>query len=376
VVVVDDLPDDRAADVLAHRLVEDTSVPVPFDGAGIRSSSSAGYTLVEPAVSPDEVLRRADVALYRSKSHGRRCASVYRPDEDTSLIDELDLEAELHRAVRSGEFTLAYQPIVELDTGLVVSAEALLRWQHPERGTLTPDVFLDAAIDAGLLGAIGAESLRRACHDFAGLEPPAGHAAPSVAVNLSSSELADRRAVARVAQALAESGLPPGRLTVEITEDVIIDDAVRAVIDQLAGLGVHLAIDDFGTGNSSLRQLGAYPANKLKIDRSFVERLEHDERARAVTSAIVRLAGHLGLVTVAEGVETEGQARLLAGMGCERAQGWLFAAAMPLDELVEWCGARTPVPYRDRRATTSSASSMSRASSSATVGRSSMAPTT
>jgi diguanylate cyclase (GGDEF)-like protein len=376
VVVVEDLASPGAAASLGQQLVDDTSLPVSLDGAGIRSSTSVGLNVVDEHTPADEVLRRADVALYGAKGLGRRCVSVYRPADDTGRDVELDLEPELRRAVRADEFVLAYQPIVELESGEAVSVEALLRWQHPTRGLLGPDVFLDAAIDTGLLGSIGATSLRRACADFAAVTDALGGRPPSVAVNLSSSELADRRVVSRVSRALDESGLAPQRLTLEITEDVIVDDTVRATIDELSALDVHLAIDDFGTGNSSLRQLGAYPADVLKIDRSFVERLEHDERARAVTSAIVRLAGNLGLTTLAEGVETEGQARLLAGMGCDRAQGWLFSAALPLDELVEWWTGRTPVGYRDRRASVASASSMMRVSSSATGGRSSIAPTT
>jgi diguanylate cyclase (GGDEF)-like protein len=374
VVVVDDLVGPRRAEQLGRELVDDTGQTMTLDGARIRSSTSLGLTLVEPGTTPEEVLRRADVALYHAKSLGRRCAAAYDAAEDTSMDVALDLGPDLQRAVRADEFELWYQPIVELDTGRAVSVEALLRWQHPVRGVLTPDVFLAAAIDAGLLGAIGATSLRRACRDFATSFP--GEDGPSVAVNLSSSELADRRAVSRVSLALAESGLPPQRLTLEITEDVIIDDTVRSVTERLSALGVHLAIDDFGTGNSSLRQLGAYPADVLKIDRSFVRHLEQDERARAVTAAIVRLAGQMGLVTLAEGVETEGQARLLAGMGCARAQGWLFARAMPLEELTRWWGEHTPVAYRDRRASAASASPMMRSSSSATGGRSSIAPTT
>jgi diguanylate cyclase (GGDEF)-like protein len=376
VVVLEDLTSAEHAERLGQQLVDDTSRPVDVEGAGVRSSTSVGLNIVDADTPADEVLRRADVALYGAKKLGRRCVSVYRPGDDTGRDVELDLEPELRRAVRTGEFVLAYQPIVELETGEAVSVEALLRWQHPTRGLLGPDAFLDATIDAGLLGAIGATSLRKACADFAAVTEALGGRPPSVAVNLSSSELADRRVVSRVALALDESGLAPQRLTLEITEDVIIDDAVRATIDRLSALGVHLAIDDFGTGNSSLRQLGAYPADVLKIDRSFVERLEHDERARAVTSAIVRLAGNLGLVTLAEGVETKGQARLLAAMGCDRAQGWLFSRALPLDELVEWWTGRTPTGYRDRRKSVASASSMMRASNSATGGRSSIAPTT
>jgi EAL domain-containing protein (putative c-di-GMP-specific phosphodiesterase class I) len=345
--------------------------PVALEGHQVRSSASVGLALGEPGTTAEELLRRADVALYRAKALGRRCVAVYDPVTDGGKDDRMDLEPDLRRGVASGEFVLHYQPIVELRTGEMVSVESLLRWQHPERGLLAPVSFLDAAISSGVLGAIGETSLRTACTDFATLcvpdgGPPGQLRPPSVAVNLSSSELADRRVVERVAAALADSALMPRRLTLEITEDVIVDEAVRATIDQLCELGVHLAIDDFGTGNSSLRQLGAYPADVLKIDKSFVDRLEHDVRARAITRSIIRLAANLGLTTLAEGVETEGQAELLARMGCDRAQGWLFAAAMPFDELVAWWRHRAATGcrgYGDSRDNVASASSMIRSSS-------------
>jgi diguanylate cyclase (GGDEF)-like protein len=378
VVVVEGLASPSAADELGRTMVTDTGRPVALEGHQVSASASVGVAMIDAATRPEEVLRRADVALYRAKGMGRNCMAGYREQDDSGLHDDLDLEGELRRAVQRDELTLHYQPIIDLHSGMVVSVESLLRWQHPTRGLLFPGSFLEQAISAGLLGSIGAASLRLACRDFTSVPP--GHSVPqppSVAVNLSSSELTDRRVVERVTTALTESGLPPGRLTLEITEDVIVDDAMRATIDSLRALGVHLAIDDFGTGNSSLRQLGSYPADVLKIDRSFVERLEDDPRAVAITTAIVRLARNLGLVTVAEGVETEGQARVLARIGCDRAQGWLYARAMPFDELVTWCGDNCPVErYRDSRDSVASASSMMRASSSATGGRSSIAPTT
>jgi EAL domain-containing protein (putative c-di-GMP-specific phosphodiesterase class I) len=344
----------------------------------VRSSASVGLTLADRSTTPDELLRQADVALYRAKALGRSCLATYSVDEDRGLDADLDLEPELRRAVDRDEFTLHYQPIIDLQTGQVVSVEALLRWEHPRRGHLGPAAFLDQAISSGLLGAIGESSLRTACADFASIDATdVGHALPSVAVNLSSSELADRRVVARVAAALADSGLAPRRLTLEITEDVIIDESVRSTIDELRALGVYLAIDDFGTGNSSLRQLGAYPAAVLKVDKSFVDRIEVDGSARAITAAIIRMSRNLGLTTVAEGVETPGQAELLAGMGCDRIQGWLISKALPFEELTGWCVTNCPIgPYRDSRESVSSASSMMRASSSATGGRSSIAPTT
>ncbi len=371
VVVVDTLGSARDAEELARRIVEDACVPIEVDGHQIRPSCSIGLATVTGDEQPEELLRRADVALYQAKSRGRQCVAVYSRSEDHALEAGLDLEPELRRAVDNGEFILHYQPIVELRSGRVVGAESLLRWEHPRRGLLGPAEFLDQCIAAGLLGAIGAASLRRVCAETAPTT------LGSVSVNLSSSELADRRVVHRVASAIHDAGLAPTRLTLEITEDVIIDDTVRATIDTLCALGVHLAIDDFGTGNSSLRQLGAYPAGVLKIDRSFVEQLQLDERARAITAAIVRLAHSFGLVTVAEGVETREQAELLTDMGCDRAQGWLFARAMPLDELEAWCAAYTPAGRSPQsRPSTESASSMIRASSSDTGGRSVIAPTT
>lgn len=378
VVVVEGLASPRAADELGRTMVADTARPVALEGHQVSASASVGVAMIDTSTRPEEILRRADVALYRAKAMGRHCVAGYREQDDTGLHDDLDLEGELRRAVERDELTLHYQPILDLHTGMVVSVESLLRWQHPGRGVLAPGAFLDQAISAGLLGSIGAASLRLACADFTSVSPHGPpHHPPSVAVNLSSSELTDRRVVERVTAALTESGLPPSRLTLEITEDVIVDDAMRATIDSLRALGVQLAIDDFGTGNSSLRQLGSYPADVLKIDRSFVERLEDDPHAVAITTAIVRLARNLGLVTVAEGVETAGQARVLARIGCDRAQGWLYARAMPFDELVTWCGDNCPVErYEDSRESVASASSMMRASSSATGGRSSIAPTT
>ncbi len=378
VLVVEDLPSPGAAEELGRRIVDDLSRPIQLEGHHVRSSASVGLTFADLSTSPEELLRQADVALYRAKALGRCCIATYRAEEDESLGVDLDLEPELRRALDRDEFTLHYQPVVDLATGEVVSVESLLRWEHPERGVLGPGAFLDHVISSGLLGTIGASSLRRACEDFASVGPHGScPTPPGVAVNLSSSELADRRVVERVAAALADSGLPPRRLTLEITEDVIIDETVRSTIDQLCALGVHLAIDDFGTGNSSLRQLGAYPATVLKIDKSFVDRIEADGRARAITASIVRLAKNLGLTTVAEGVETAAQADLLGRMGCDRAQGWLFAAAMPFDQLLTWCAAGgAGDAYRDSRESVASASSMMRASSSATGGRSSIAPTT
>lgn len=366
---------DASGDALAGQIVSRLSEPLEIDGHRVHPSCSVGIVVVDTVVASEELLRRADVALYQAKALGRNCAALYRPELDTGLMADLDLGPELRRAIDRDEFTLVYQPIVDLQTRRTAKVEALLRWQHPDRGLLAPDLFLEQAVSAGLLGAIGELSLRRACTDIATLADAVGPGQPSVSVNLSSSELADRRAVDRVRAALELAQVSPESLVVEITEDVIVDDAVQEVITEIRDLGVGLAVDDFGTGNSSLRQLGSYSADVLKIDRSFVEFIADDQRARAITGAVVALAVDLGLDAVAEGVEDEAQAQLLARMGCGFGQGWHFARPMPFPELLRRCVDEAATAY-DRRASAVSASAMTRSSSSATDGRSAMAPTT
>ena len=374
VVLLEELPASGAARRVGKEIVSDASTPMTVQGYRFRPSVSVGVALGEPGITSEELLRRADVALYRAKSLGRRCVAEYEPSLDVSARRHVDLEPELRRALERDEFEVHYQPVVSLTTGAVVGVESLLRWRHPERGLLPPAEFLEEAAAMGMLAELGRRTLLRVCADFG----ESGHplfASLGAAVNLSTSELVDDRVIDRVADALTAGGMPPGRLTIEITEDVIVDDTIRRTIDRLRSLGVDLSIDDFGTGNSSLRQLGAYPASTLKVDRSFVERFEKDQHAEAITRAILGLARNLGLRTVAEGVETEAQAQLLARYGCDFAQGWRYARAMPRDELVEFLGSR-PVPQPESRASAASASDMIEASSSATGGRSSMTPTT
>lgn len=394
VVLLDDLPAAGLRDSverISGRIVEDTAQPIEIEGHVIRPSVSIGIATAEGDVTPEELLRRADAALYRAKARGRRCVAVYDPDHEADARRQIDLEYELRRALRDDEFEVHYQPVVEIATGQVVGVESLLRWRHPTHGMLTPDSFLSAAATCGLLGQIGECTLMQACADLSAITwndgPP-----PTVAVNLSTTELTDHRVVARVRAALETYGMDPSRLVIEITEDVVVDDRIRTTIDALRSLEVQLAIDDFGTGNSSLRQLGTYPASTLKIDRSFITPLGEDPQATAIVRAIVGLARNLGLRTVAEGVETHEQAAVLQGLGCSYAQGWLFARAMSIDELeLQLLGdlpslsaaADRPTPHRpamcaqpESRASVDTASVMMRSSSASTGGRSSIAPTT
>jgi EAL domain-containing protein (putative c-di-GMP-specific phosphodiesterase class I) len=222
--------------------------------------------------------------------------------------------------------------VVDLPTGAVTGAEALLRWRHPNDGLLAPDQFLADADAIGLLAAIGEQTLRRATRLFAEVNARPGQRPVRVAVNLSASELSTEGSVGRVQAALSDSGLAPDLLVLEIREDVVVDDSTRRTIDQLAALGVVIAIDDFGTGNSSLRQLGSYPASVLKVDRTFVDGLGTDDEDTFIVRALLKLARNLGLQTVAEGIETETQRRLLLELGCDSGQGWLFDRAVPFAE--------------------------------------------
>ena len=330
VVLATDLPDTAAATTLGEQLLAEGRIGTPSSSRGRQASASVGIAVAEPGVDGTELLRRADVALYRAKADGRRRAALYDVAADADARRQLDLEPELRRALHADEFEVHYQPVIELITGRLTGVEALLRWRHPERGLLTPDAFLAEAASSGLLGAIGESTLMTVCRDFA---PVVEHHAVTVAVNLSTTELTDHRVVERVRCATTTHGLPTEALVIEITEDVIVDETIRRTIDDLRSLGVTFAIDDFGTGNSSLRQLGTYPANTLKVDKSFIDRLEVEVDAVVITRAILGLARNLDLRTVAEGVETQAQAQLLTDLGCDRAQGWLYSRAVPFEEL-------------------------------------------
>jgi EAL domain-containing protein (putative c-di-GMP-specific phosphodiesterase class I) len=246
----------------------------------------------------------------------------------TDTPEQPDPAAELAGALDRGEFTVAYQPLIDLHTGHPAGAEALVRWQHPIEGLRPPDTFVPLAEETGLITEIGAFVLRDACRQAAGWVASRRDAAPlMVTVNLSARQVTDPRIVDQVGAALAEAGLDPGRLVLEITETVLMQDREAAVtnLEKLKALGVRIAIDDFGTGYSSLAYLCAFPLDMLKVPREFVAALGRDANAEAVTRAVVELAGALGLLTVAEGVETTDQQERVAALGCDLAQGYLFS---------------------------------------------------
>ena len=279
---------------------------------------------------PDELLKRADLALYRAKADGRGTYRFFEAGMDARVQARRLMELDLRAALRREEFEVYYQPIRDLASDETAAFEALVRWNHGERGLIQPAQFIPIAEDTGLIVQLGEWVLRRACKDAAGWSKPA-----SVAVNLSPVQFRNPNLVASVKSALADSGLPPQRLELEITESVLLQnsDAARAVLNELRAHGVKISLDDFGTGYSSLSYLRSFPFDKIKIDRSFVSELGSSDDSMAIVRAVTGLGKSLGMVTTAEGVENAEQLALLRREGCTQAQGYLFSKPRPADEV-------------------------------------------
>ncbi len=290
---------------------------------GVAALGSDGATL-------EDLLRHADLALYRAKESGRNQVKFFEPAMDQRERDKQLLKLELRRALANHEFHLHYQPIVDMAEKRVRAYEALLRWNHPERGNIPPMEFIPAAEESGFIVEIGAWALNEACR-----EATTWNSDVRVAVNLSAVQIKNASLLPTVVNALAHSGLQPQRLELEVTETALVADktAAFAALTALHALGVSIALDDFGTGYSSLAYLHEFPFDKIKIDRSFVQSCELRHQSAAVVNAVLALAAELKMSTVAEGVETEAQLALLAEKGCNEAQGYLLGKPRPAREL-------------------------------------------
>jgi diguanylate cyclase (GGDEF)-like protein/PAS domain S-box-containing protein len=333
-VLVEQVLADVHVEEIADRLLGALRDPVEISGRLVTATASIGIAIGTARLSVDDLLRNADLAMYVAKQAGRGCWRSYRPDMHDEALRRLDITSRLRGAAARGELVVEYQPVVELATGRTRSFEALVRWQHPEHGLLPPDSFVPFAEDSGLIAEIGDHVLEVAVHEARRWVDDAGDDAPGIAVNLSPRQLHDVSLPNRVGEILAGAGLPPQRLVIEITEGALIQDPERAtaVLTRLRDVGVRLAVDDFGTGYSSLSTLHRFPLDHLKLDRSFVQQVLED-RGSSLARAIVQMARTLGLTAVAEGVESVAQADALAEMGCELAQGWLYARSMTADDV-------------------------------------------
>ncbi|MEW6476602.1 MAG: bifunctional diguanylate cyclase/phosphodiesterase [Actinomycetota bacterium] len=334
VVVCEDVDSTEEATLLGERIAHALADPVPVPGGDVFLTASVGIALADGSQPADAVLRDADAAMYRVKETGRDRSEVFDAAMRTEATTRLETRNDLHRAVNRGELRLFYQPIVDLATGAVAGAEALLRWAHPTRGLLTPQSFVTLAEEDGLIVTLGAWALEEACRQAA--RWPAHPESPVLlTINLSARQLRHPELAETVAATLIRTGLDPTRVCLELTETALMAhiDAHTGALLALRALGVTLAIDDFGAGYSSLTYLKRLPVDIVKIDRSFIEGLGRDPSDTAIVRGVVQLAHALGLRVIGEGVEHHQQAETLARLGCDLAQGYHFAAPAPPEAL-------------------------------------------
>jgi len=323
--------DETAARSLAGRLVEVISAPYEIDDHQIVIGVSIGISLSpQDGSNPDELLKNADLALYRAKADGRGTYRFFETGMDARAQARRLLEMDLRAALQRDEFQVYYQPIRDVASGRVVAFEALLRWHHPQRGLIAPISFIPLAEETGLIVQLGEFVLRSACTDAATWPDDV-----DVAVNLSPVQFKSPHLIASVTEALTASGLDARRLELEITESVLLQngEATLTTLHELRAMGVRISLDDFGTGYSSLSYLRSFPFDKIKIDRSFVSELATREDSMAIIRAVTGLGRSLGIITTAEGVETDVQLELLRREGCTQAQGYLFSKPRPASDV-------------------------------------------
>ncbi|TFV48216.1 EAL domain-containing protein [Bradyrhizobium niftali] len=321
----------KEASDIAVRLIQALSVPYEIDGHQVVIGASIGIALSPgDGTSSEELMRNADMALYRAKQDGRGVHRFFEREMDHQAQQRREMETDLRRALAHGEFELHYQPVVDIASESISGFEALLRWRHPDKGMISPAEFIPVAEDIGLIGPLGEWVLREGCKEAANWPSEV-----RIAINLSPLQFRSRNLVQVVVSALANSGLPPKRLELEITESVFLaeTEANIAILHQLRELGVSISLDDFGTGYSSLSYLRSFPFDKIKIDRSFVKDLAKRSDCVAIVRAISGLGRSLNITTTAEGVETTDQLDWLRAEGCNEVQGFLFSAARPAAEI-------------------------------------------
>ena len=346
-ILLEDLPGLDEAEEVANRLLDALHRPFCIADKDVFTTASIGIAGHRLGGTGDQLLRDADLAMYTAKRFGKDRVERFAPEMHEAAMERIELEADLRRACERDELRLEYQPIVSLDTGELLSVEALVRWEHPQRGLLPPGAFIPFAEESGLIEEIGLWVLEQACSQtrrWQELRPdrrPVG-----VSVNLSPRQLRNDELVETVSAILTSTGLAPAQLTLEITETAMMHDTELALarLLELKALGVRLAIDDFGTGYSSLNYLQRFPIDVIKIDRAFVERIEHGVEESSLARAIVRLAQTLQLAAVAEGVENAAQTDWLREIGCTSAQGFHLSRPVDADQITALLAEAAPFP--------------------------------
>lgn len=335
-VLVDDVEIPGDATRVAERVESALSRPFLIDGSEIFTSSSIGIALSTTGYTlPEELLRDADTAMYRAKGEGKAQYAIFDAQMHEQAVHQLQLETDLRRALDRREFLLHYQPIVELESGQIIGFEALVRWNHPDRGVVMPGSFIPAAEETGLIVPMGWWILEEACRWMRGWQVESSYGRRmSISVNLSARQFLQPDLVQRIETILNQTGLPPHSLKLEITEGTIVKNQEAAVLmlGQLKELQVQLHVDDFGTGYSSLAYLHRFPIDALKIDRTFVQNLGSNEEALEISRAVVALAKNMRMEAIAEGIETPEQLEHLRRIGCNAGQGFLFSKPVPAGE--------------------------------------------
>ena len=346
VILLDDIRGDLDAEVVAGRLLDVLAMPYAIGPHRVSSTVSIGIvTSAHAADDADSVLRDADIAMYEAKHTGRARYVMFEPSMRQQVNASASLENDLRQALHKQELFVVYQPLVDLRSGVFTGVEALLRWRHPVRGLVSPVEFIPVAEECGLIGALGQFVLQTACCAFAAM-PVAneGGAEVTLAVNLSRAQLRQPGLVDEIRDAMRANGLVPQQLLLEVTESLAAQDAVvLATLHGIRALGVRLSLDDFGTGYSSLSCLHELPVSFVKVDRSFVSQAQTSDYHRVLIEATIRMAQTLGLGTVAEGIETTAQAQLMAQLGCDKGQGYLYSKPLEMPDLVAWVQARAVI---------------------------------
>lgn len=341
-IILSDVYDDDKMAAIANNIIEKISTPMMLNGQQIVVGASLGIAIYpSDANSVDTLLSRADMAMYHAKNQGKNNFQFYTASLNERAHHRLELESRLRLAIEQDQFELYYQPQICLVTKKITGVEALIRWNCPEQGQVSPLEFIPLAESTGLIGPIGDWVITTACHTIKQLQR-SGLGGLKVAVNVSPFQFRQsRHLVAVIEQALESSGLAPECLTLELTESMLVDDipSTIGILNSLRALNIKLAIDDFGTGYSSLNYLKKFPIDILKIDQSFTRDITTDANDKAIVAAVIALAHQLGMTALAEGVETVEHQQYLLAQGCEQAQGYLYCKPIPADKLITWCEA-------------------------------------
>jgi diguanylate cyclase (GGDEF)-like protein len=343
-VLLEEVESSQEAADTAERLLEALSMPMRAGHREIALRCSLGISVLaaDGSAGAEEMIRDADAAMYIAKRDGKGGYRLFEPAMHEGVLARLELRTDLQRAIATDQLELHYQPVVRLEDGAVTGVEALLRWRHPERGLISPELFVSIAEETGLIVPIGRWALREGCRQGRRILAAIGGVEnASISINLSLKQIQHSDIVADVRDALSDSGLCAGNLTLEITETVLMADTDLAVqrLCELKELGIRLALDDFGTGYSSLSYLSRFPVDILKMDRSFLREGATPDSS-GLAHAVVALGATLDLVVVAEGIEFEEQWHTLRALGCDLGQGFFFARPMDVDSLLEFLGSQ------------------------------------